>query len=197
MCIRDRVTPRDVIAAVDHIRARTPMPVMADVGDCLFAAVDLAPGPLIASGYYATMGMAVPAAIGVQASSGERALVLVGDGAFQMTGAELANASRLGCDPIVVVFNNASWAMLETFAGPSSRFALPTVDFAALARAMGGDGFTITHCREIDHALATAAATRGRFQLLDVRLAPGAISERLDRFVGAANASARAMPRVK
>ncbi len=87
--------------------------------------------------------------------------------------------------------------MLETFAGPSSHFALPTVDFAALARAMGGDGFTITHCRELDQALATAAATRGRFQLLDVRLAPGCISERLERFVGAANASARAMPRVK
>lgn len=51
--------------------------------------------------------------------------------------------TRCGCDPIVLVFNNASWEMLRTFE-PS-----------------------------------------GRFQLLDIHLAPGVLSPTLERFVKA------------
>ena len=61
------------------------------------------------------MGFGVPAGLGVQAATGERPLILVGDGAFQMTGWELGNCRRYGWDPIVLVFNNASWEMLRTF----------------------------------------------------------------------------------
>ena len=39
-----------------------------------------------------------------------RALVLVGDGAFQMTGTELATHCRLGLAPIVIVFNNCGYS---------------------------------------------------------------------------------------
>jgi indolepyruvate decarboxylase len=48
----------------------------------------------------------------LQVRSGQRPVVLVGDGAFQMTGMELCNCRKLGISPIVVVFNNASWATL-------------------------------------------------------------------------------------
>ena len=41
--------------------------------------------------------------------------MLVGDGAFRMTGWELGNAARLGLDPIELVFNNAGWEMLRAF----------------------------------------------------------------------------------
>ena len=41
------------------------------------------------------MGFAVPAALGVQIASGRRPLVLVGDGAFQMTGPEISHAPRV------------------------------------------------------------------------------------------------------
>ena len=74
-------------------------------GDCLFTALDLLPTDLIAPGYYATMGYGVPAALGLQVATGRRPLVLVGDGAFQMTGWELGNARRLRCDPIVLLLN--------------------------------------------------------------------------------------------
>jgi len=57
------VRPSDIIAAVESLRSHHPLPITVDVGDCLFAAVDLAPGPLIAAGYYAAMGMASPAAL--------------------------------------------------------------------------------------------------------------------------------------
>ena len=81
----------------------------------LFAAVDIRANEIVGPGYYATMGFAVPAALGVEIASGRRPLVLVGDGAFQMTGAEISQAPAYGCRPIVVVFNNARWEMLQAF----------------------------------------------------------------------------------
>jgi indolepyruvate decarboxylase len=153
------------------------------VGDCQFTAMDIHHAILVAPGYYATMGYGVPAGLGVQVATGQRPIVLVGDGAFQMTGWELGNATRCGCDPIVLLFNNASWEMLRTFE-PEGRFNdLGLWDFASMAAGMGGDGCIVHTCGELDAALARAHATRGRFQLLDIRLERGVLSPTLERFV--------------
>jgi indolepyruvate decarboxylase len=180
------VVPADIADAVNRLlRRHGPMPIACDVGDCLFTAMDMDPTALIAPGYYATMGYGVPAGLGLQAATGQRPIVLVGDGAFQMTGWELGSARRYGWDPIVLVFNNASWEMLRAFE-PEARFNdLGTWDFAAMAPGMGGDGYLVRTRAELDTALARAHATRGRFQLLDIRLAPGARSPTLTRFVQA------------
>ncbi|HMM86524.1 indolepyruvate/phenylpyruvate decarboxylase [Azohydromonas sp.] len=180
------VVPRDIADAINALmRRHGPLPLACDVGDCLFTAMDIEPTALVAPGYYATMGYGVPAGLGLQAATGRRPLVLVGDGAFQMTGWELGNARRYGWDPIVLVFNNASWEMLRTFM-PEGRFNdLGTWDFAAMAAGMGGDGHVVTTRGELVAALERAHATRGRFQLLDVRLAPGVLSPTLERFVKA------------
>ena len=137
-----------------------PVPIACDIGDCLFAAMDMRPTELLAPGYYATMGYGVPAGLGVQAATGQRPLVLVGDGAFQMTGWELGNAQRFGCDPIVIVFNNAGWEMLRAFE-PEARFNdLAMWDFASMARGMGGDGQCVRTCGELEEALARARHAR-------------------------------------
>src|SRR5262249_41910594 len=64
--------------------------VVADVGDALFGAADLFihhRTEFLGPAYYASMGFAVPAGIGAQLANPRlRPLVLVGDGAFQMTG---------------------------------------------------------------------------------------------------------------
>lgn len=96
-------------------RALTPeMIVVCDVGDCLFAAIDLRvheQSEFFASSYYTSMGFAVPAALGAQiARPDRRTLILVGDGAFQMTGTELSTQARLGLNPIVIVFNNRGYS---------------------------------------------------------------------------------------
>ena len=110
------ITPSDIVRAVNDLFARHgPMPIAADIGDCLFTAIEIGPVDLVGPGYYAGMGFGVPAGIGLQVASGRRPLVLVGDGAFQMTGWELGNCRRYGWDPIVVLFNNASWEMLRAF----------------------------------------------------------------------------------
>ncbi len=180
------VRPADIAAALGALMARVgPLPLACDVGDCLFTAMELTQGALIAPGYYATMGYGVPAGLGLQAATGQRPVVLVGDGAFQMTGWELGNARRWGWDPIVIVFNNASWEMLRAFQPQSAFNDLGVWDFASMAAGMGGDGHCVTTRAELQAALAKAHATRGRFQLLDVRLAPGAQSPTLERFVAA------------
>jgi indolepyruvate decarboxylase len=180
------VRPQDIAAAVnDLMREHGPQPLASDVGDCLFTAMDMDPTALIAPGYYATMGYGVPAGLGLQAATGRRPIVLVGDGAFQMTGWELGNARRYGWDPIVLVFNNAAWEMLRAFEPRDAFNALGLWDFASMAAGMGGDGHVVRTRAELQAALKTAHATRGRFQLLDIRLAPGAQSPTLERFVKA------------
>ncbi|HKZ97020.1 MAG TPA: indolepyruvate/phenylpyruvate decarboxylase, partial [Hyphomicrobiaceae bacterium] len=116
------IRPEDVARAVnDLFAAKGPMPIASDVGDCLFTAMDIVYTELVAPAYYATMGPGVPMGFGLQAASGRRPLVLVGDGAFQMTGWELGNARRLGMNPIVLLFNNTAWGMLKVFQ-PETRY---------------------------------------------------------------------------
>jgi indolepyruvate decarboxylase len=159
------------------------MPIASDMGDCLFTAMEIEPTPLVAPGYYATMGYGVPAGLGIQAATGERPLILVGDGAFQMTGWELGNCRRYGWDPIVLVFNNASWEMLRAFQPESSFNTLDRWDFAGMAVGMGGDGVRVDTRAELRKALDAAVARRGRFQLIDITLPRGALSNTLSRFV--------------
>jgi indolepyruvate decarboxylase len=178
------ITPTDIARAVnDMMRAQGPMPIAADVGDCLFTAMDIEHTQLVAPGYYAGMGFGVPGGLGIQAATGLRPLILVGDGAFQMTGWEIGNCRRYDWDPIVMVFNNASWEMLRVFQ-PESRFNdLDDWRFAELAEPLGGIGERVTTRAELKSALDRAVATRGRFYLIEIMLERGALSNTLTRYV--------------
>ncbi|MBK8742312.1 MAG: indolepyruvate/phenylpyruvate decarboxylase [Betaproteobacteria bacterium] len=181
------VVPRDIAIAInDLMSAHGRMPIAADVGDCLFTAMEIENTDLVAPGYYATMGYGVPAGLGVQAATGRRPLILAGDGAFGMTGMELGHCARYGWDPIVVVFNNAGWEMLRTFEPAAAFCNLGEWNFAEIARALGGAGVRVRTRRELRDALAAAHGRRGRFQLIEVMLARGAISPTLARFVAGA-----------
>jgi indolepyruvate decarboxylase len=177
------LVPSDIACAInDLFAAHGPMPIASDVGDCLFTAMEIANSALVAPGYYAGMGYGVPAGFGAAVATGERPLILVGDGAFQMTGFELGNCRRYGWDPIVVVFNNASWEMLRVFQ-PESRFNdLDDWGFARLADALGGRGIRVATRAELLAALSTAHASRGRFQLIEAMLPRGTTSNTLARF---------------
>ena len=176
--------PADIACAINDLMAtRGRMPIATDVGDCLFTAMDIDHTSLVAPGYYASMGFGVPAGLGVQAASGERPLILVGDGAFQMTGWELGNCRKYGWDPIVIVLNNGSWEMLRTFQ-PESKFNdLDDWNFAAVAPALGGDGVRVHTRRELKAALDAALAARGRFRLIEAMIPRGVLSDTLARFV--------------
>ena len=178
------IAPSDIAAAVnDLFDAHGPMPMTADIGDCLFTAMEIENTALAAPGYYAGMGFGVPAGVGGAAATGRRPLILVGDGAFQMTGWELGNCRRYGLDPIVVLFNNASWEMLRVFQ-PESKFNdLSDWHFAAMAPSLGGHGERVATRRELADALGRAVARRGEFSLIEVMLPRGVTSQTLARFV--------------
>lgn len=178
------ISPNDIAAAVNDLMAtHGRMPMASDVGDCLFTAMDIEHTALVAPGYYATMGFGVPAGLGLQAETGQRPLILVGDGAFQMTGWELGNCHRYGWDPIVLLFNNASWEMLRTFQ-PESKFNnLDEWGFAQMAAGMGGNGVRVHTRAQLKVALDQAVATRGQFQLIEIMIPRGILSQTLERFV--------------
>jgi indolepyruvate decarboxylase len=178
------VTPNDIARAVNDLLAHYPdLQLASDIGDCLFTALDIGDAGLVAPGYYATMGYGVPAGLGLQAGGAGRPLILVGDGAFQMTGWELGNCQRYGWDPIVLVFNNCSWEMLRAFEPEAGFTRLSDWHFADMAGALGGNGVRVTSRAQLGAALDAAAARRGRFELIDIMLGEGAVSDTLQRFV--------------
>ena len=178
------IAPQDIARAVNDLFDREgPMPIACDVGDCLFTAMEIAHDELTAPGYYAGMGYGVPAGIGAQLATGRRTMILVGDGAFQMTGWELGNCRRYGLDPIVVLFNNASWEMLRVFQPESGFNDLDDWNFADLAPALGGRGERVTTRRELAAALERAVQVRGVFSIVEVMLPRGETSRTLARFV--------------
>jgi len=186
------ITPTDIAAAVnDLFRDHGDMPIASDMGDCLFTALDMKYGGLIAPGYYATMGYGIPAGIGTQAATGLRPLVLVGDGAFQMTGWELLNCARYGWDPIVLVFNNSSWGMLSAFQGESKFNDLIELNYAEIANSLGGKGYRVSTRAQLKTALNKAVTQRGQFQLIDIAMERTALSKTLTQFTTSVNAGKR------
>ena len=178
------IMPSDIAGAINDLFDRHgAMPMTADIGDCLFTAMEIENTALAAPGYYAGMGFGVPAGVGVAAATGRRPLILVGDGAFQMTGWELGNCKRYGLDPIVVLFNNCSWEMLRAFQPESAFNNLDDWHFADIAKSIGGHGERVTTRRQLVAALDSAVARRGMFSLIEVMLPRGVTSDTLARFV--------------
>jgi TPP-dependent 2-oxoacid decarboxylase len=91
--------------------------VVADIGDAIFGAVGVKSerqAQFIAPAYYMSMGFAVPAGIGVAlAAKNLRPFIIVGDGAFQMTGVEISTAVRLGLNPVLFVLNNDGYGTMR------------------------------------------------------------------------------------
>ncbi|HMR67217.1 MAG TPA: indolepyruvate/phenylpyruvate decarboxylase, partial [Anaerolineae bacterium] len=178
------LTPTDIATAVNDLFDRHGrMPMASDMGDCFFTALEIENTALVAPGYYATMGFGVPAGLGVQAATGQRPLILVGDGAFQMTGWELGNCRRYGWNPIVLLFNNKSWEMLRVFQPESGFNDLDDWRFAEMAVGLGGHGQRVTTRRELQAALETAIAQPDRFHLIEMMIPRGAVSTTLAQFV--------------
>jgi indolepyruvate decarboxylase len=96
--------------------------------------------------------------------------VLVGDGAFQMTGMELSTVARLGLAPIVVVLNNHGYGTERQIAdGPFNDIL--NWRFSRLPDVLGtGQGFEVRTVGELRQALAAALENTASFSILDVSL---------------------------
>jgi indolepyruvate decarboxylase len=161
------------------------MVVIADIGDSLFGAADLTMSrrtEFISPAYYTSMGFAVPAAVGAGMASPEmRPLVVVGDGAFHMTGMELSTIARHRLNPIVVVLNNHGYTT-ERFLLQGSFNDIHEWHFHKIPEVLGtGLGLEVRTEEELDAALDAALAHTASFSLLNVHLDPWDRSPALER----------------
>jgi indolepyruvate decarboxylase len=150
--------------------------VIADVGESLFAAADLHVRhrfEFLSPAYYTSMGFAVPAALGASfADPSLRPIVLVGDGAFQMTGTELASCVRYGQAPIVILLNNRGYSTeREILEGPFNDVHEWQYD-KVCDLIGGGKGSRVSTQREFEQSLAAAFADQHQLHLLNVLLSP-------------------------
>jgi indolepyruvate decarboxylase len=161
------------------------MVVVADVGDCLFAAAELTiyrDTEFLSPAYYTSMGFAIPASVGAQfANRRLRPIVLVGDGAFQMTCLELSTAVRHGFNPIVLVLNNKGYGT-ERFLYEGPFNDILNWEYHRLPDLLGGGwGFEVFTEGDLEKALNAALANSDRFSLLNLHLEPTDISPALSR----------------
>src|SRR5262249_30713519 len=148
--------------------------VLADPGEALFGASDLTirqKTEFVGPSFYASMGFAVPGATGAQCADPRlRPLVLVGDGAFQMTGMELSTAVRRGFNPIVIVLNNRGYGT-ERFLLDGKFNDVLNWQYHKLPELLGaGRGWEVFTETDLDAALAAALANTSSFSLLNARL---------------------------
>ncbi|HVX12644.1 MAG TPA: thiamine pyrophosphate-binding protein [Pirellulales bacterium] len=136
--------------------------VISDIGDALFAATELTTHgrtEFIGPAYYTSMGFGVPGAVGAATARPDvRTVVIVGDGAFQMTGNELSTLVRQGYHSIVIVLDNKGYGT-ERILHPGD-FKYNEVHpwaFHKLPEVFGGGkGYEVRTEGEFDRALAAA-----------------------------------------
>jgi len=168
--------------------------VLADPGDALFGSMmlDTDESGFLASGYYASLGFAVPGALGAGLARPERRpVVIVGDGAFQMTGTELAATARWGVNPLVIVLNNDGYGterpMLE-----GGFNDIPALRYAALPEYLGfGVGVRADTEDGFDQALCDALADPGQLRMVEAIIPRHDVSPVLTRLTDALGKRAR------
>ena len=122
------------------------------------------------------MGYALPAAIAVRLARPQApALAFAGDGGFAMTMSELETAVRLKLTGLVVlVFNNNNFGTIRRhqnreFPGRVVGTGLGKIDFSAIAKAMGAEGFRVSKNGEFAKTFK-AALNAGRPAVIDITL---------------------------
>ena len=159
--------------------------VIADVGDALFASSELVirgQTEFIAPAYYTSMGFAVPAAVGAKTARPDLSvIVLVGDGAFQMTGMELSTIVRRGMAVTVIVLDNKGYGT-ERLLHEGSFNDINPWQYQLLPEVLGGGtGYEVRTEGEFDEALAKALADTSGMSLIRVHIGIDDRSVTLDR----------------
>src|SRR5208283_4608787 len=116
----------------------------------------------------AAVGTALGQANGIQAlDRSQQVIALCGDGGFNMLMGEFMTAVHHKLPVKIVIYNNSAFGLItleaESVGLPPFREGIefPNPDFAALARACGGHGFTARQPGELKAAVAEAFAIDG------------------------------------
>jgi len=174
-----RMHPNRVLAALRDALPQDAI-VIADGGDFLsFARVGLPAATYLDPGSLGCIGVGTPFGVAAALACPDRTVVVAtGDGAFGFNAMEIDTAVRHRAPLLIVVANNASWAIevrdqQETH-GAVVGTVLQDADHAAMARAFGMHAERVERVEDLPQAVARAMANRPA--LLDVVVTPQAAS---------------------
>jgi len=147
-----RALPADAIATVDSGAHRI---LLSQIWPCEI------PGTLLQSTGLCTMGCALPLAMGAKLAAPDHAVVaFTGDAGLEMILGEMATLRDLRLQVVVVVFVDASLALIEmkqrNSGFPNKGVDFGRTDFAGLARVLGGQGFDVETREDLHSALSDA-----------------------------------------
>lgn len=152
--------------------------VLADQGTAAFgiAALSLPSGAsLIVQPLWGSIGFTLPAAFGAQTARPDRRVVLViGDGAAQLTIQELSSMLRDGQRPLILLLNNEGYTVERAIHGPEQRYNdIGRWNWTQLPQALSRDGefecCKVTSASQLHEALARAQHAE-KLTLLEVML---------------------------
>lgn len=152
--------------------------VLADQGTSFYgmAGHRLASGvTFIGQPLWGSIGYTLPAAVGAGlADRGRRTVLLIGDGAAQLTIQELGAFGREGLAPVVVVVNNDGYTVERAIHGVTAEYNDITgwrwTDLPAALGVSDALTFRVSTFGELDDALTAAAATPERMVFVEVML---------------------------
>ena len=176
--IRPGLTPRNAIMTLNkHLGENTA--VATDVGQHqMWAAQNVSfkkPRRFISSGGLGTMGFGLGAAIGAAVGTGERSVLVTGDGSFGMCLNELTTAVTYNVPVVILLMNNGvlgmvrQWQTLFFNKHYSNTILDRKTDFVALARAFGADGEAVDTVAALDKAFEHAFSCDGPY-VIDCRI---------------------------
>ena len=176
--IRPGLTPRNAIMTLNkHLGENTA--VATDVGQHqMWAAQNVnfkKPRRFISSGGLGTMGFGLGAAIGAAVGTGERSVLVTGDGSFGMCLNELTTAATYNVPVVILLMNNGvlgmvrQWQTLFFNKHYSNTILDRKTDFVALARAFGADGEAVDTVAALDKAFEHAFSCDGPY-VIDCRI---------------------------
>ncbi|WP_250867536.1 thiamine pyrophosphate-dependent enzyme [Methanococcoides seepicolus] len=120
----------------------------------------------------AAMGFGLPAGIAACLMRPEKKVVTIaGDAGILMNIQDLETAVRLDCDLVIIIFDDASYGLIEwesnTKFGESFGTSFKNPDFVGLANSFGAKGIRVSSANELGDALQSALKEGGVW-LIDV-----------------------------
>jgi sulfoacetaldehyde acetyltransferase len=172
------ISPRRALRELEKAMPKHAM-VTTDIGNVCsvsnsYLRFDEAPS-FFAAMSFGNCGYAFPTAMGAKVGRPDRpAIAYVGDGAWGMSLAEVLTCVRENIPVTAVVFNNGQWGaekknQIDYYADRFIGTNLKNPSFAAIAKAMGADGITVSHPGEVGDALRQATSAN-RCTVLEVML---------------------------
>ena len=141
------------------------------------------PGHYVKGGPLGCMGVGIPFALGTKVANPDKIVALItGDGAVAMNFMEIETAVKHNLPFVVIICNDSAWGMTKhqieiTYpkVKKTQGVELGFVEFDKIAKAMGGNGETVTEINKLEPALKRAFSSKIPY-VINVKTDPEAVS---------------------